>query len=126
VIPEINFDNIYLSSAILMVAFFSIAILTVLLGIPVMLLIVLANALFKGCLGEKFISTDENGIVEKNTKETVVVPWRKVKLLAYTPDHLFIQISRIKYIVISKRDFGNEYEFTKYFSELVRLCSGYS
>ena len=71
------------------------------------------------------LSLQETKFIEKTTHKETLIPWDTVKRLIYTRHHIFIQFSRIKYVIIPKRDFENEFEFSKYYCQLLKNKGNY-
>lgn len=107
------------------VAFFAVFVtlmaLIWLVGFVLMLVATTAHFLRKGSIGPKKFTIANDAFTEDDGKTATVVRWREVRSIDKTRRHLFVRISRLKYIILSARDFEHEYHFAQYYADLVRM-----
>jgi hypothetical protein len=90
------------------------------IGLVGMLLMASANLLRKGAVGAKSFAISADALTEDDGDRTTAVSWRQVRSIDKTRRHIFIRISRWKYIQLSARDFQNEHQFAQYYADLVK------
>jgi hypothetical protein len=86
-----------------------------------MLVVATAHLLRKGSIGPKKFTIANDAFTEDDGKQATVVRWREVRSIDKTRRHLFVRISRRKYIILSARDFEHEHHFAQYYADLVRM-----
>jgi YcxB-like protein len=91
-----------------------------LIGFLVILLIAGVQLSRKGCIGPKVFVIGRDAFTEDDTKRVTVVPWSEIRSVDKTRGHIFVRISRWKYMLLSARDFQNEHQFAQYYADLVK------
>lgn len=91
-----------------------------LLGLVGMFLVASGNLLRKGSIGPKSFNISADALTEEDGYRATSVSWRQVRSIDKTRRHIFVRISRWKYMLISARDFQNEYQFAQYYADLVK------
>ncbi len=115
-------DNTFIVTSFVYMAFFSSFIfLSYLASVPIALLVIFYNIVKKGTLGKKELTVNNSGILEDDFVKKTHVPWEKIKGIHLTKKHIFIQFSSLRYFLVPKRNFPNEYSFAVFYSELVKL-----
>ncbi len=85
-----------------------------------MLLIACANLLRKGAIGPKSFTISADALTEDDGHRTTTVPWRQVRSIDKTRRYIFVRIGRWKFLLLTARDFQNEYQFAQYYADLVK------
>jgi RimJ/RimL family protein N-acetyltransferase len=88
-----------------------------------MLLMASANLLRKGAVGPKSFNISADALTEHDGHRATAISWRQVRSIDKTRGHIFVRISRWKYVQLSARDFQNEYQFAQCYADLVRLST---
>jgi hypothetical protein len=91
-----------------------------LVGFLVILLITTANLFRRGSIGPKRFTVSYEAFTEDDGCKITRVPWRQIRSVDKTRQHIFVRISRWRYLLLSIRDFKNEYEFAQYYADLVK------
>jgi hypothetical protein len=85
-----------------------------------MLLMASANLLRKGAVGPKSFNISADALTEHDGHRATAISWRQVRSIDKTRGHIFVRISRWKYVQLSARDFQNEYQFAQCYADLVK------
>jgi len=91
-----------------------------LVGLALQLLVIGASLVKKGVVGPKRFTISAHSFTEDDGQRITAVSWGQVRSIDKTRRHIFVRISRWKYMLLSARDFQNEYEFAQYYVDLVK------
>lgn len=91
-----------------------------LVGLAALLLVTSANILRKGAVGPKRFTISDHAFTEDDGRRITAVSWRHIRSIDKTRGHIFVRISRWKYMLLSARDFQSEYAFAQYYADLVK------
>lgn len=78
------------------------------------------NLFRKGCIGPKTFTIANDAFAEDDGRVVTTVPWGKIRSIDKTRGHIFVRVSRWKYMLLSARDFEHEYQFAQYYADLVK------
>lgn len=106
---------------LLVVVMFMAGMLAIWLVSGVLIVLVASvNLLRKGCVGPKTFTIGDDAFSEDDGRKVTTVPWAKIRRIDKTRSHIFVRISRWKYLLLSARDFEQEYQFAQYYADLLR------
>jgi len=91
-----------------------------LVGFVMILLVTTANLFRRGSVGPKRFTVSDEAFTEDDGCKITRVPWRQIRSVDKTRQHIFVRISRWRYLILSARDFENDYEFAQYYADLVK------
>ena len=126
VYPHLERTNIWVGGLTLIAGIGAAFSLLVAATLPLFILIIGYNYLRRGVLGSKEIEINREAVIENDGHRVRKVLWAEVKGVYKTRSHIFVRIPGLKYIIVPARDFDNEYDFVKYYADLIKFRGGCS
>lgn len=117
---EVEGEPVAKTVALFFVLFVALMAAIWLVGLTVLLLVASANLMKKGVVGPKRFTISDRALTEDDGWRITAVSWGHIRSIDKTRRHIFIRISRWKYMLLSARDFQSEYEFAQYYVALVK------
>jgi hypothetical protein len=117
---EVAGESLAKTVALFFVLFMALMTAIWLVGLIFLLLVVSANLMRKGAIGPKRFTISDHAFTEDDGHRITAVSWGHIRSIDKTRRHIFVRISRWKYMLLSARDFQNEYEFAQYYADLVK------
>lgn len=106
--------------AVILIMFVALMIGIALISCVLIFVAACAHLLRKGCIGPKQFTISAETFSEDDGRQVTTVPWEKVRSIDKTRRHIFIRISRWKFMLLSARDFEHEYQFAQYYADLLK------
>lgn len=113
-------ESVVKTVALFFILFIALMAAIWLVGFALMLLVASANLMRKGAIGSKHFTISDRAFTEDDGWRITAVSWGHIRSIDKTRRHIFVRISRWKYMLLSARDFPSEYEFAQYYADLVK------
>lgn len=94
------------------------------IGVVCMFLLLLCTplqVLRRGTLGPKTFTIGEENFTEDDGRVQTEIPWKKIRSISKTHKHIFVRLGRLRYFILSARDFPDSAAFAQYYATLEKL-----
>jgi hypothetical protein len=114
-------DQTIARTLLLIFALFAVALVFIwLASFVVILLVAILTSMRRGCLGPKKFEVGTDGFTEDDGYQITAVSWKHVRSIDKTRHHIFLRVSKWKYMLLAARDFETECHFAQYYAALVK------